>query len=796
MRQSRLSRAVHWYLVPSVGAVGGWSATLGWAGAFTLVYFLAAQLGLALLVQPSEVAAFWPASGVAAGILIVSGRRAWPSLVIALVVGTVAANVISDRNLLTSILKGICNAGEAVLVAWLLKRWFGRAFVFSDLTRIAGFLAAAGLAAAASAIGGAATMTLLHTAAPFWDAWRVWFLSDGVGIVVVAPLIIGLGQLWRELPSRGETIEGVAVLGLLASTSIYVVACPTESWASFCLGAFVLPLLLWLAARCQPTFASAGAFVASITVIYATTFSIGHFGDAAIPIFERVKGAQAAVMMVTVYTLVLVALLTARRMGEERLRRLLGALPAAIHTTDTAGRITFYNKAAVDLWGISPELGKDKCSDLGRLYYADGTLVPLDQCPTKICLTERRTMAGREALFERPDGTRIPIIPYPAPLTDESGAVVGVVSMKLDITERKRAEAALAERNAQLTLASKAARVGTHTLDCIRGITQLSQGCATIYGLPEGTVELSREESRALVYQDDLCRLEAEFRRAFEERRHEVVSEFRIVRADNGKVRSVEARNLISYGQAGEPLTMTGVTIDVTERRQSEDHKALLIAELDHRVKNVLACVSVIGEQARAGSNSMDEFLEVLRGRIRSLANAHALLSRGHWKGVALAELVRGELAPCKRDRNTLIDGPDVNLTADSVQAIAIVLHELATNATKYGALSNSFGQVSARWNWQSNGSARSGIALEWRETGGPPVVCPAACGYGTSVIRDVIPYELGGVVDYVLAPDGVRCKLEIPAKWLSPSTDAFSDANEQLHAIADMNSGASTHTD
>src|SRR6185295_1787720 len=170
------------------------------------------------------------------------------------------------------------------------------------------------------------------------------------------------------------------------------------------------------------------------------------------------------------------------------------------HTTDTSGRITYCNKAAVDMWGLSPELGKDKCSDLGRLYYPDGTLMPVDLCPTKICLTEGRAIPGREALFERPDGRRIPIIPYPAPLHDESGAVVGVVSMKLDITEQKRAEAALAERNAQLTLASKAARVGTHTLDCIRGITQLSQGCATIYGLPEGTVELSREESRALVY--------------------------------------------------------------------------------------------------------------------------------------------------------------------------------------------------------------------------------------------------------------------------------------------------------
>ena len=114
-----------------------------------------------------------------AGILIVAGRRACPALVIGVLIGTVAANILSDRSLLTSTLKGLCNAGEAVLVAWLIEKWFGPQFAFGDIRRVVGFLAAAGLAAAASAIGGAATMTLLHTSASFSDVWRDWFLSDG-----------------------------------------------------------------------------------------------------------------------------------------------------------------------------------------------------------------------------------------------------------------------------------------------------------------------------------------------------------------------------------------------------------------------------------------------------------------------------------------------------------------------------------------------------------------------------------------------------------------------------------------
>jgi len=97
-----------------------------------------------------------------------------------------------------------------------------------------------------------------------------------------------------------------------------------------------------------------------------------------------------------------------------------------------------------------------------------------------------------------------------------------------------------------------------------------------------------------------------------------------------------------------------------------------------------------------------------------------------------------------------------------------MVLHELATNAAKYGALSNGHGRVSARWRLSSRGLAGGTLVIEWKESGGPPVVAPTASGYGTSVIRDLIPYELGGTVQYEFAGDGIRCKLEIPARWLS----------------------------
>jgi PAS domain S-box-containing protein len=747
----------------------------------TIVFFLVARLGLALLARPSDVSAFCPVTGIAAGILIVFGRRAYPALVIGVVAGSVAAGLMIERDLLTAMLRSIFSAGEAITLAWLLERWFGRAFAFSDLPRVAGFLAVAGIVAAAFAAGGAATTTLLNPAAPFWGIWRVWFLSNGIGIVVMAPLIIELARAWREPPSRREMTEGVAVLALLALVAIYVHTYPTSSWISFDLDAFTLPPLLWLAVRCSPPFAIAGSFVVSILAICTTTLGIGHLSDAGLPIVERVHGVQTTVMVTTAYTLVLIALFSERRLRaallerrneqlrnqEGAFRRLLGALPAAIHTTDTAGRITYYNKAAADLWGVSPELHKDKCSNLGRLYYADGTLVPPDECPTKLCLMHRRPIEGREALFERPDGTRVPIVPYPAPLTDEKGGVVGVVSMKLDISERKRAEAALAERNAQLDLAHKAARVGSYTYDLTAKAMRISRASTESYGLSDSTVEITGQQWFARVHRNDMQRLRAEHIRAFKERRRELVNEFRYVRP-GGEVRWIEARSLVAYDDAGRAERMTGVYIDVTERRKSEDHKNLLIAELDHRVKNVLACVAAIAQRSRECSRSSDEFLEVLNGRINSLANAHALLSRSRWEGVELGELVRNELAPCMIDGSNLIEGPDIVLAAEATQPLSMVLHELATNASKYGALSSRCGRVSVSWERQSSSHDR--LALEWRETGGPTIVAPGPSGYGSSVIRDLIPYELGGSVDYVLAPEGVRCRVEIPAKWLSDS--------------------------
>ena len=149
------------------------------------------------------------------------------------------------------------------------------------------------------------------------------------------------------------------------------------------------------------------------------------------------------------------------------------------------------------------------------------------------------------------------------------------------------------------------------------------------------------------------------------------------------------------------------------------------------------------------------------------MAVAHELLSQGNWLGVRLADLVRHQLAPYATDANTTTSGPDIALNAAATEALAMVLHELVTNASKYGALSIPEGRVSVSWDCRKSGHATSGLIIVWRETCGPPVSAPCKSGYGISLICELIPHELGGRVDLAFSFEGVSCTIEIPPKQL-----------------------------
>jgi two-component sensor histidine kinase len=209
--------------------------------------------------------------------------------------------------------------------------------------------------------------------------------------------------------------------------------------------------------------------------------------------------------------------------------------------------------------------------------------------------------------------------------------------------------------------------------------------------------------------------------------------------------------------------------------QRERDQANLLTSELDHRVKNVLALVSAITLRTRETSKTMDEFVAAINGRIKSLAVTHELSSERSWQGIPVAELVRRELAPYATADNTQIDGPDVTLNVDAAQVLAMVIHELTTNAAKYGAISVKSGCVAVRWSLRTDGHEEKTLCIEWEESGGPQVVPPTRSGLGTSLICESISYELGGNVEHLYRPEGVRCKLEIPETWLSSSKSGCS---------------------
>jgi len=234
-----------------------------------------------------------------------------------------------------------------------------------------------------------------------------------------------------------------------------------------------------------------------------------------------------------------------------------------------------------------------------------------------------------------------------------------------------------------------------------------------------------------------------------------------------GVQRILEVNSKLIADAAGKPVAIHAIARDITERKEAKRAEAQ-IAELDHRVKNVLATVAAVSQHTREGHTSMDEFLSAFDGRIRSMADAHALLSSSRWQGVNLAQLVRQELAPCMAARNAIVEGPDIVLAADAAQPVEMVLHELVTNAAKYGALSSPKGHVSVQWYQRAMRHVPEALVIDWIETGGPPALASISPGYGTTVIKELIPYELGGMVDLVFAPDGVQCRLEIPRRWLN----------------------------
>jgi PAS domain S-box-containing protein len=341
-----------------------------------------------------------------------------------------------------------------------------------------------------------------------------------------------------------------------------------------------------------------------------------------------------------------------------------------------------------------------------------------------------------------------------------------IVKIMREISEREKADVTLEESEARLQEALTAGQVVAFTWEPVTGLSERSENASQVLGLEGNEDTLGRaDEFLARVHPEDRARFAAGIRSLSIENPSYSTS-FRFIRPDGHEV-WLEETGKAEFDPTGNPLRLKGLSRDITERKRAEERQRMLVRELDHRVKNVLATVSTVARRAREDSGSMDEFLQVFDGRMQSMANAHRLLSRSQWQGVSLADLVHKELAPCVGEGSASVEGPDVLLAPEATQPVAIVLHELVTNASKYGALVTRHGRISVRWDWQRNSEDGPRLLLEWVETGGATVIPPGHTGYGTDAIRNLIPHELGGAVDLAFDAAGVRCRIELPSRAL-----------------------------
>jgi PAS domain S-box-containing protein len=306
------------------------------------------------------------------------------------------------------------------------------------------------------------------------------------------------------------------------------------------------------------------------------------------------------------------------------------------------------------------------------------------------------------------------------------------------------------------SLALAAGQMGSWEWDALSKQLSWDQGQYSIFGLDARSFSPTPETVQKLIHPNEVDRVIGALR-SLEDNAQTAPVEFRVCRPD-GEERWCIGVAAASRDPTGNIVRVSGVTIDITERKLAEDRQTLLAEEVDHRARNVVAVIQSIMRLTRAGN--IDAYLAAVDGRIRALSNAHKLLSRSRWEGADLGKLVDEEFAPYRSDNAERVssEGPAILLQPSTAQTLALALHELATNAAKYGALSATEGRVSLRWRLENRK-----IVLEWKERNGPSVSTPASRGYGMRVVHAGIEHQLGGTVSFQWLPDGLECTMVVP---------------------------------
>jgi PAS domain S-box-containing protein len=343
------------------------------------------------------------------------------------------------------------------------------------------------------------------------------------------------------------------------------------------------------------------------------------------------------------------------------------------------------------------------------------------------------------------------------------------------------------DARAGFELALWAASMGSFDWDLVAEELYVSEASHQIFGGAQGRIKADLTRVMQAVHPDDLPKMQA----AVETARRDGLPykvEHRIIRPSDGQTTWVMTAGAPVRDAAGKVVRIIGVTQDISAQKAAETQRETLVAELDHRVKNVLASVQSLALQSARKAPNIDTFLKTFAGRLKAMASAHTLLTATRWRGASVQNMVNAELGGLSPGQ-TRWEGPDVLLSPRATNALALALHELATNAVKYGALSSDAGRVDVRW-WLEEG----GFGLEWEESGGPVVSPPTRQGFGSTLLERVTGRELGGEVRVEFLATGVRAVMHADATALLKPVDG--PVVEAAPPVAPAISGASAGDD
>jgi len=457
-------------------------------------------------------------------------------------------------------------------------------------------------------------------------------------------------------------------------------------------------------------------------------------------------------------------ILAARRLADEKQRqqRLFEQAPGFICTLAGPEHVfEFVNEAYQRLFGPRDFLGKPVREAFPELEgqgfyemldrtYATGERFIAHQMPAR--LEDPRTGAVSEVLLD---------FIY-APVLDETGQVSGIFCEGFDVTDAHRASKALSESEELLRLATEAAEVGLWDLDPVTDTLFWPARVKAMFGIsPDAPAAMA--DFHAGLHPDDRARVLDAFAAAMDPDKRALYDvEYRTIGKEDGVLRWVAAKGRALFDGTGRCTRVLGTALDVSVRKRAEEHMRLLINELNHRVKNTLAIVQGITAQTLNRNEVPLEVRETLTARLVALARAHDVLTDEKWAGADIREMAEVAAAPYQREASSpfRLDGPPTQAPPNTAIALALMFHELATNAAKYGALSTPGGEVRLSWTTTPAPQGRR-LDLTWREVGGPPVTPPTRSGFGARLIRRGLAAELNAAVELDFHPAGLVCTVQ-----------------------------------